>query len=92
MARGLPCVAARAGGVAELLPPEDTVPVGDAASLARKISEVLREPERLARMSAQNRHKALEYREEILQQRRKEFYAQLRDATPGDSHRDSRPR
>ena len=81
MARGLPCVASRAGGVAELLAPEDTVPVGDAAALAGKISEVLREPARMARMSVRNKCKALEYREEILQQRRNEFYARLRDVT-----------
>jgi glycosyltransferase involved in cell wall biosynthesis len=79
MARGLPCVAARAGGVAELLPPEDTIPVGDAVALSRKISEVLRDPAHMARMSVRNLEKAREYEEAILQRRRNEFYARLKE-------------
>jgi glycosyltransferase involved in cell wall biosynthesis len=81
MARGLPCVASRAGGVAELLPLEDTVPVGDAPALARKISEVLRDPGCLARMSARNLTRASDYEDATLGLRRNQFYANLREAT-----------
>jgi glycosyltransferase involved in cell wall biosynthesis len=81
MARGLPCVASRAGGIPELLAAEDTVPVGDAQALARKIAEVVRDAERLTRMSKRNLAKAREYSEDALDQRRKQFYSYLREAT-----------
>ena len=51
MARALPCIGSTVGGIPELLLPEDMVPPGDAAALARKICEVVTAPERMARMS-----------------------------------------
>ena len=49
--------------------------------LAQKISEVLRAPERLARMAARNLEKAQEYREELLREKRLAFYQCLRSRT-----------
>ena len=51
MARALPCIGTTVGGIPELLPSEDLVPPGDVKALAETIEDVLRRPERLAKMS-----------------------------------------
>jgi glycosyltransferase involved in cell wall biosynthesis len=81
MARALPCIGSTVGGIPELLLPEDLVPPGDAARLARKIREVVTDPERMARMSARNLGTAREYRSAILRPRRISFYEHLRAET-----------
>lgn len=81
MARGLPCIGSTVGGFPELLPPEDMVPPGDVVALARKIREVVTDPERMARMSARNLEKAKEYRDEVLREQRIAFYRQVRERT-----------
>jgi glycosyltransferase involved in cell wall biosynthesis len=81
MARALPCIGSTVGGIPELLSPEDMVPPGDVASLARKIREVVTSPERMVRMSARNLEKAKEYKEEVLCERRILFYRCVRDNT-----------
>jgi glycosyltransferase involved in cell wall biosynthesis len=81
MARALPCIGSTAGGIPELLPPEDLVPPGDVAALARKIREVVNDPERMARMSARNLEKAKEHSDEVLCERRTAFYQYVRERT-----------
>ncbi|WP_228061182.1 glycosyltransferase family 4 protein [[Phormidium] sp. LEGE 05292] len=81
MARALPCIGSTVGGIPELLPPEDLVPPGNVAALAKKIREVATHPERMARMSARNLSKAKDYREEVLRDRRIAFYRYVRDTT-----------
>jgi glycosyltransferase involved in cell wall biosynthesis len=81
MARALPCIGSTVGGIPELLPPEDLVPPGTAVALAAKIQQMLRDPRRMARMSARNLAAAAEYRQEALWGRRVEFYHQLRART-----------
>ncbi len=81
MARGLPCIGSTVGGIPELLSSEDLVPPGDVAALARKIREVVTDPERMAHMSARNLEKAKEYSEEVLRERRIAFYRHVRERT-----------
>jgi glycosyltransferase involved in cell wall biosynthesis len=81
MARALPCIGSTVGGIPELLPPEDMIPPGDVAALANKIREVVTNPERMARMSARNLEKAKDYRDEVLCDRRNEFYRYVREMT-----------
>jgi glycosyltransferase involved in cell wall biosynthesis len=81
MARGLPCLGSTAGGMPELLPPEDLVPPGDRRALAVKIREVLKDPHRLARMSARNLAAAQQYDEKTLRQQRIDFYRYVREQT-----------
>ncbi len=81
MARGLPCLGTRVGGIPELLPPDCLVPPGDAAALAERIGALLADPARLAGLSARNLDVAGRYREEALAGRRREFYAHLRGET-----------
>jgi glycosyltransferase involved in cell wall biosynthesis len=78
LARGLPCVASRVGGVPELLPDEDLVPPGDAATLARKLREVLTDPGRLTRMAERNIAEAGKYRESVVGPQRERFYRALK--------------
>lgn len=81
MARALPCVGTTVGGVPELLPPEDLVSPGDVAALAQKIREIITNPARMAQMSARNLETAREYRDEVLQDRRTDFYRHVRSQT-----------
>ena len=81
MARGLPCIGSKVGGIPELLWPEDLVPPNDVHALATKILEFVRNPRRMTDASARNLVKAREYREEILRERRLAFYRQIRSAT-----------
>ena len=78
MARALPCIGSTAGGIPELLPDEDMVPAGDRRALADKIKEVVRDPERMRRMSERNLKIAAEYKESVLVERRKQMYAHLK--------------
>jgi len=81
MARALPCIGSDVGGIPELLAEEDLVPPGNVEALARKIQEVLSSPRRMAEMSARNLAKAREYRDEVLAERRREFFDRVRLAT-----------
>lgn len=81
MARALPCIGSTAGGIPELLPPEDMVPPGNVTALAEKIMEVTKDQERLSAMSARNLIEARNYHSDILSQRRAEFYTRLRHET-----------
>jgi glycosyltransferase involved in cell wall biosynthesis len=81
MARGLPCVGSNVGGIPELLAANELVPRGNVAALARKISEIARDSNRLTRLSAENLGKAREYHDSILSGRRRQFFEHVREAT-----------
>jgi len=81
MSRALPCIGTQAGGIPELLAPEDLVPPGSETALADKIFEVLNDPVRMALMSARNRETAGKYCNEALDTKRVEFYSWIKDAT-----------
>ncbi len=95
MARALPCIGSTVGGIPELLGPEEMAPPGDPAALTQKIRDVLGDPSRMTRLSAQNLAKALEYREELLQAKRLRFYREVQSRTAawlsGAAVRRSRP-
>lgn len=77
MARGLPCIATRVGGIPELLDDADLVTPGSEAELAGKISEFLSDPQRMLRAAERNLRRAADYAAPLLEARRREFYAQL---------------
>jgi glycosyltransferase involved in cell wall biosynthesis len=81
MARALPAIGSTVGGFPELLQPNEMVPPGDAAALAQKIEEVLKDPQRWEAMSRRNLEKAHDYREDILAERRRKFYTEVHDQT-----------
>jgi len=81
MTRALPCVATRVGGIPELLEADDLVASEDFLGLAEKIKEAVSDPARLSEMSRRNLQRAQDFRPELLERRRSEFYGFLRHAT-----------
>jgi glycosyltransferase involved in cell wall biosynthesis len=81
MARGLPCIASHVGGIPELLSAEDLVPPGHVGELAAKIMSLVTDLRRREAMSGVNRRRALDYRSEVLQERRIQFYKHIRQST-----------
>lgn len=81
MARGLPCIGSTAGGIPELLPPDDLASPGDVTALAALLQAAANDPDRLAAMSARNLAAAREYADDILQARRNAFYRAIREQT-----------
>jgi glycosyltransferase involved in cell wall biosynthesis len=81
MARGLPCIGSRVGGVPELVGPDELVPPDDANALASKIVEVLRDPARMARLSERNLQIAAGFTSKVLRARRVVFYEHVRQLT-----------
>jgi glycosyltransferase involved in cell wall biosynthesis len=79
MARGLPCIGSTAGGIPELLESEYLVPPGDEKALADKITEVIRNADRLEKMSKRNLEMSKKYRFTVLNRRRVEFYKKVAD-------------
>jgi glycosyltransferase involved in cell wall biosynthesis len=81
MARGLPCIGSDVGGIPELLDASELVPAGDATALAAKIIETLKDPVRMEAMSRKSLQVALEYRDSVLSERRRQFYQSIKDLT-----------
>jgi glycosyltransferase involved in cell wall biosynthesis len=86
MARGLPCIGSTVGGIPELLPLEDMVPPTNIEALADKICEMVKDTDRLTHSSAQNLHRAQDYREHCIRDRRTMFYKTLRQQTEDWMH------
>lgn len=81
MARALPAIGSRVGGIPELLSDGYLVSPGDANGLSEKLLEVLNDTQRLAEMSTRNWMLAREYTEEALRERWMLFYGHLRELT-----------
>lgn len=81
MARGLPCIGTRVGGIPELLDDQDLVHADNAPALAEKIRTVATSPALLTERAQRNLHYAQVFRSELLQQRREEFLRRLRLGT-----------
>jgi len=84
MARGLPAVASRVGGVPELLGADRMVPPGDPVALARAIAVLAADPAAMAAASARNLARARGYAAGTLARRRADFYRALRVLTAPD--------
>ncbi|MFI6128730.1 glycosyltransferase [Micromonospora sp. NPDC051141] len=85
MARALPAIGTRVGGIPELLPAADTVLPGDPSALATAIALMLDDPARMDAASARNLARARQFSREILEPRRDGFYRLVRDAMPRPS-------
>jgi glycosyltransferase involved in cell wall biosynthesis len=81
MARGLPCITSNVGGMPEILSAEDMVPSGEVDSLSKKIVEVVKDPDRMNRMSSRNLKMAHEFKENVLSKRWADFYYHVRSQT-----------
>jgi glycosyltransferase involved in cell wall biosynthesis len=81
MARGLPCVGSRVGGIPELLDETELVPPDNAAQLAETLRDLILDPARRARLAEANLRKARAFHVDIMRARRREFYFAVRDET-----------
>jgi len=81
MARGLPCLGTRVGGIPELLDEDALIPVDDYRALARAIDTRLRDPAWMATASARNLTVARSYHQDLLRERRQQFYRAVFNAT-----------
>jgi glycosyltransferase involved in cell wall biosynthesis len=79
MARGCPCIGSNIGGIPELLAAEDLVPPNDHKALARKMMEVVADPDRMKDMSARNLTRAKQFDPETLRDVRGRFYRYVSD-------------
>lgn len=74
MARGLPCIGTRVGGIPELLSDDFLVPPNSVKELSAKILELCTDKGLLNSASARNVEKARMYSVSVVQNRRAEFY------------------
>lgn len=81
MARALPCIGTRVGGIPELLDGDDLVDSDDAEGLASKLRDLAADPARMGRMSGRNLEVASGYRAEILDAHRRRFFEHIRQVT-----------
>ncbi|HOY66717.1 MAG TPA: glycosyltransferase [Candidatus Ozemobacteraceae bacterium] len=80
MARGLPCIGTRVGGVPEILPDAAIVPPGDPAALARLLHDLSTDPARLGRLAADLFTTAGRFRKTLLRPKLRGFLERVRSA------------
>jgi len=80
MARGLPCIASRVGGVVELLSEDRLVPPGDVRALGDAIARLCGAPSDFLAIGRHNQGVARRYAVEVLRARRIDLYRRLRAA------------
>lgn len=81
MARGLPCVGTRIGGIPELISDELLVPINDFEALANTILKVLENQDSYNKLGAENFTESKLYAVEKLNQRRFSFYEKVKSLT-----------
>lgn len=79
MATGLPCLSTNISGIPELLPKEQIFAPNDSHGFATRIAEIIQSPSQYEKLSEIAFEKAKEYRPEILQARRIQFYQKLKE-------------
>lgn len=77
MAVGLPCLSTSVNGIPEMLSEEYMFEQQNAEAFAECTIRIINDKELYRRISRQNYEKAHEYEEEVLQERRSEFYTKL---------------
>jgi phosphatidylinositol alpha-1,6-mannosyltransferase len=81
MAWGLPAIGSTAGGIPELLSPDDLVAPDDVPGLTEAIRRMLTDPARRTAASARNLARAADFAEAALDRRREAFYQAVRRIT-----------
>jgi glycosyltransferase involved in cell wall biosynthesis len=79
MARGLPAVASAVGGIPELLPASCLAEPGDAAGLAARIADVLRNDDRRRFLARANVRRAADFSEQRLARIRRAFFELVKE-------------
>lgn len=81
MSRGCPAIASTAGGIPELLPPEDLVKPGDEFALAELLVRRIANRDWMARSATRNWERARDFDPILLDQRRERFWRTFRRAS-----------
>ena len=79
MAAGLPCISSKVGGIPELLPEEFVLDPNDLDSFTEKAEKILKNPDIYEKLSEINFKKSLEYRDDVLSNRRDTFFTHLKN-------------
>lgn len=74
MARGLPAIGTRVGGIPELLERPELVPPGDPEALADAIQSIIMDEQRLTRLSERNFKHAMNWHPDEMQRRKHAFW------------------
>lgn len=90
MARGLPCIASRVGGIPELLAGEDLFEANSVDSLFGKLDELSGDCRRIAKMRQRNLARSREFGSEVLRARRLAFYRHVKRSAEAIAGRTSR--
>lgn len=77
MARGLPALGSRTGGIIELLPDDFLFEPGNAEAIAEKLCEIINDPEKLHKMSQDNFELSREHWVEALRVEKEKFWNEL---------------
>lgn len=78
MAIGMPVLSTPVGGIPEVIESKYLFEPMDEVAFANAVCDLLNNPNELTAMSEKNFKKSLEFRNELLQERRNEFYKKLR--------------
>lgn len=79
MALGMPVLSTPVGGIPEIVKTDCLFSPYDSEGFATKLCQMIDSPETMCQMSKENYEKALEFRNDVLQKRRNEFYGALKD-------------
>jgi glycosyltransferase involved in cell wall biosynthesis len=79
MARGLPCIGTKIGGIPELIEKDELVEPNDVNALAEKILDFTSDMQRLKKLALRNIAKSQEYVYEVITERRIKFYNKLKE-------------
>lgn len=87
MSRGCPALASTVAGIPELLPSEDLVRPGDSRALASLLARRSTDRRWMAARARANWSRARDYRAEVLDVRREEFFLRFRSAAERENYR-----
>ena len=79
MARGLPCLGSHVGGIPDLLQDSELFTVNSVDDCAQSIRQLVMDQPRLRQLSKRNLTRASDFRTDVLDARRKQFFEALRD-------------
>jgi len=77
MARGLPCVGTKVGGIPELIDSKYLIDTNDVNKLARLIIDLMENPSKLANMSGENLNRSKRYGQDNQEMKRQEYYQRV---------------
>ncbi|MEB6201982.1 glycosyltransferase [Mammaliicoccus fleurettii] len=85
MSRGLPAIGTKVGGIPELINNDYIIKKGDYKGLANKIIKLIEDNKLYSKCSKENFEKSFEYDSELLEEKRFQFYLQVKKGVNNES-------